>query len=218
MELSNYIYGCDEVVEKKFTFNLTKAQKLLTKFKIHIEKNKSDIHVDNYFYKVNNHTISLNDSNEKILEYIDEKDMLLNEKYQNYNLIMVDYINLKALVHKKNSDVGLSQILSELEFFIQLKKNYETFQSQFNNLNARVKVISTDDIEYIKSKELLKTDPYSESVSHKVSSFEKDKIDKLVKKISKELDVLENKRDRLNATSEITFNLSSVSCDTFGLF
>ena len=125
MDLVNFIYSTDNNNYISFKLNLTKAQKLMTKLKSYIDKNKTNELADElYFYTVNKQTIPIHYKNEEILEILNNKNKDLLEKNSNFNIINLDYVKLKAQVHQKNAQNKLDETLSYIDYLNQLNDSY----------------------------------------------------------------------------------------------
>ncbi len=215
MDLVNFIYSADNTNYKNYKLNLTKAQKLMTKLKSYIDKNKANELVESlYFYQVNKQTVPIHNNNEEILEILNNKNKDLLEKNNNFNIINLDYVKLKAQVHQKNAQNKLDETLSYIEYLNQLKKTYESY---VNSLDTELTTkIQSNDIDYIRSKSDL-GDSYYNNINFRTTCFDKEKLKELIKNINKKLDELENSRDYLNATSEIEVEFNKVTIDYLGL-
>ena len=216
MDLVNFIYSTDNNNYISFKLNLTKAQKLMTKLKSYIDKNKTNELADElYFYTVNKQTIPIHYKNEEILEILNNKNKDLLEKNSNFNIINLDYVKLKAQVHQKNAQNKLDETLSYIDYLNQLKKTYESYLSSLN-VNSELTKIQSNDLDFIRNKSEL-GDNYYNNINFRTTCFDKDKLKELIKNINKKLDELENSRDYLNATSEIEVEFNKVSIDYLGL-
>ena len=216
MDLVNFIYSTDNNNYISFKLNLTKAQKLMTKLKSYIDKNKTNELADElYFYTVNKQTIPIHYKNEEILEILNNKNKDLLEKNSNFNIINLDYVKLKAQVHQKNAQNKLDETLSYIDYLNQLKKTYESYLSSLN-VNSELTKIQSNDLDFIRNKSEL-GDNYYNNINFRTTCFDKDKLKELIKNINKKLDELENSRDYLNATSEIEVEFNDVTVEFLGL-
>jgi hypothetical protein len=219
-----YKYDSESYPRTDVKLKLTKAQKLLTKLKVYVDKNKAvDFSANLYFYNINRGNIDMKKESNEIYEDIKNKNDSLNKKFVDLNILMNDFVLLKNKIHKTNSIIGLDDVLSEIEFLSQLKKNYELYLESFEAVCY--KQIDVADIEYLKEKDAEKEKstssyPYGSSVTavtYNTTIFDKAQINESIKKINKRMDLLETKRDYLNATSEIELSLSQTSLDVLGL-
>ncbi len=217
MDLVNFVYSSENINSKKFKLTLTKAQKLMTKLKSHIDKNKSiELGENLYFYTVNKSSVPIHNENKEILDLIDNKNKQLLERNNNFNILNLDYVKLKAQVHQKNAQCKLDETLSYIEYLNQLKKTYETYLISIDAGGEVIRKINESDIDYIRSKSEL-GDGYYNNVNFRSTCFEREKLKELIKEINKKLDELENSRDFLNATSEIEVEFNEVTVEFLGL-
>lgn len=209
-----YVINSSEVEMKSYKFNLVKAQKLLSKLKSHMDKNKSGVfNDDNYFYNISKNSISLHNANNEIIEKINKKNIELRDNFVNFNRLMVEFYKFKNVVHKKNSEIGLDDILTNIEFLTSLKKLYENYQKHDDNLEE----ITEKHIEIIRKDSETEIQYRSDYKNFDTSCFKIEDIKEKIKKINKELEELETKRDYLNSVNNVEINFSRYTCEILGI-
>jgi len=207
---------------KKVKFSLIKAQKYLDKLRKYFKnpKAKSSFRSGSDGYTPKS-TVALSQVTSVTVEYDDAKSELFKlignaEKELDSRLnIGKDLKELKELVYTTNATVGLSKLLSEMERLGEERNYYETIKSSYETSN------SLYDVTYLSG--LLdrytkigpeSNDPVKNATirvySHK---FLEDKITDYTKKIEE----LENKRDKLNATTDVEFEFHTESLKILGL-
>lgn len=196
---------------ESFTFSLTKAQKLLVKLKKYVDqlKNKEP----EYFYSVGESVIAKYESVDNILAKLSTDRENLRDTFKNNLTVTRDFFKLKTLVQTENALVGINVILSDIEYLQQLQKKYESYKHEFG---GNVRVVNRADIEYILQECQKEERSYSHTTIN-TSVFDKAEIESELKTISRQLDKLESKRDQLNATTNITIELSNTVSEYLGL-
>ena len=82
--------------KKSFTFNLVKGQKLLSKLKSYMDKNKSNIFLaNNYFNTFSKSNINIHSENNDILEKYNKRNNELRDKFVNMNLLITEFYKFK---------------------------------------------------------------------------------------------------------------------------
>ena len=114
-----------EIKTETFTFSLTKAQKLLTKLKKYVDqiRNKEP----QYFYSISSSDIAKYESVDNILEKINKDRGELKCTFETNLTVTHDFFKLKTLVQTQNAISGINVILSDIEYYQQLQKKYETY-------------------------------------------------------------------------------------------
>jgi len=128
-----------------------------------------------------------------------------------YLLMRKDLEKLKNDIFRINGEFGLDYILSEIEILsshklslITLLKNskgksdLKLVENVFKNYKEVIITGTTFDFPYLKT-------------------FSDDEINTEIKKISKKLNILEDERDKLNATKNIKIRVSKQTADLLGL-
>ncbi len=208
-----YILNNKEKETKNFTFNLVKGQKLLSKLKSYMDKNRNVVSTDStYFYTIDRSSISIYNSNEEVLDKLNKKENELRDRFLNMNRLMVEFYKFKNIIHKKNAEIGLDDVLTNIDYLTGLKKTYESF-------------VARDELEKITDKQidLIRTDALNDKeyrstyVSFNTGCFELEEIKEKIKMINKGLEELENKRDYLNSTNNVTIEFSDFTCEILGI-
>jgi hypothetical protein len=209
-----YVVNSNEVELKSYKFNLVKAQKLLSKLKSYMDKNKNTvINESNYFYNISKNTISLHNENKDIIEKINKKNSELREKFVDFNRLMVEFYKFKNVIHKKNSEIGLDDILTDIDYLTGLKKIYENYVNHDDNLEE----ITEKHIEIIRKDSENEIQYRSDYKTFETSCFNLDEIKDKIKKINKELEELETQRDSKNAVVIVEIKFCDFTCDILGI-
>ena len=202
-----------EIKTETFTFSLTKAQKLLTKLKKYVDqiRNKEP----QYFYSISSSDIAKYESVDNILEKINKDRGELKCTFETNLTVTHDFFKLKTLVQTQNAISGINVILSDIEYYQQLQKKYETYLSSYTQ---DVRLVTRGDIEYIlqECQSENKNNSWSNTTVN-TTSFDKTELEIQLKSINHKLDKLETERDKLNATVNITIELSNQVSSYLGL-
>lgn len=210
---------------KKFKFSLIKAQKYLDKLRSHF-KNSNGKKSKNIFRNedsgFNPKTIvslsqitSLTTDQPKAQELLDE--FISNAKNEVVCRMVVakNLKELKELVYSTNASVGLSRVLSFMErlgeersIYENIKKTYENDKSSYEStqlslLMERFSKLSPES-----------NDPVRTS---SIRVYDIKELDRKITQYTRDIEVLENERDRLNALTMIEFSFSTETIKILGL-
>lgn len=209
------------VLTETKTFNLAKAQKYLDKLKNKLNLNtinnrrNTNSYINNTKYFISLSEINnLISSEEELKENYNKKiNNVVLELESKLNLIK-DYKNLKNTIYTENTKCGINNILTKIDLLEEEKNIYESFISSIKDDD--VKFLSDNKIGYLyeKLKSLTENDLID---TIKLRIFNLEKLKEKVKLINKELEDLENKRDRLNANTNITFTFYKETLNLIGL-
>ena len=209
-----YVVNSNDVEFKSYKFNLVKAQKLLGKLKSYMDKNKNTVvNESNYFYNISKNSISLHNENKEIVDKINKKNNELREKFVDFNRLMIEFYKFKNVIHKKNSEIGLDDILTDIDYFTGLKKIYENYVNHDDNLEE----ITEKHIEIIRKDSESENQYRSDYKNFDTSCFNVEEMKEKIKKINKELEELETKRDHLNSLNTIEYKFSKFTCEILGI-
>ena len=212
----------DFINQVKESFSLTKAQKLLTKLKLYIDKNKQlELNAQQYIINMQSN-VSLLETAETNLNVILAKKESLQKKFNNFISIYNDFCKFKTSVHSQNAQSGLDNILTEIEILQNLKKTYELIAQNSNVIIPITHAININHVNHLMSelKRNLSEKDFSGSLNSmniNISVFEESRLLSLITKINKELDVLETQRDHLNAISKVCYNFCDATKNILGL-
>lgn len=210
---------------KKFKFSLIKAQKYLDKLRSHF-KNSNGKKSKNIFRNEDSgfnpkttvslsQITSLTTDQPKAQELLDE--FISNAKNEVVCRMVVakNLKELKELVYSTNASVGLSRVLSFMErlgeersIYENIKKTYENDKSlyestQLSLLMERFSKLSPES-----------NDPVRTST---IRVYDIKELDKKITQYTRDIEVLENERDRLNALTMIEFSFSNETIKILGL-
>jgi hypothetical protein len=208
------------------TFNLSKAQKYLDKLANFVSNNTSR-KVRRTRSNPLNQNISPYVSVDEISQLVQNEEELRTRYEEQVNKVLKnlktklnvlhDYKNFKNMVYDTNSKVGLSNVLTKIDLLEEEKNIYESIQ---NSIQMQT-LSGVDKLPDIYKKLVDSSKSYTsreESVDRiKLSVFNNDDITKKLKQIYQELESMENKRDKLNAITDITFEFHPETLELLGL-
>jgi|LakMenEpi03Aug12_release.lakeMendotaPanAssembly.Ray.scaffolds.fasta_scaffold97044_2 hypothetical protein len=197
--------------------NLVKAQKYLSKLKELVSKTCQPVYGSKVlvynipeFLNLSNLFSSSSDVDDLKNKALDVKTQTEKDIFE-YLLMRKDLEKLKNDIFRINGEFGLDYILSEIEILsshklslITLLKNskgksdLKLVENVFKNYKEVIITGTTFDFPYLKT-------------------FSDDEINTEIKKISKKLNILEDERDKLNATKNIKIRVSKQTADLLGL-
>jgi hypothetical protein len=126
------------------------------------------------------------------------------------NLIR-DYKNFKNMVYNQNANCGLSNVLTQIDLLEEERQIYESIKSNLDSYHP----LGSDKLSDVYSK--LGSYISTEMKEIKFAVFNPTDVSERMKQINRELEALENKRDKLNANTSITFTFSQDTIDLIGL-
>lgn len=213
---------------KTITISLTTANKFLTKLKTHQSseketnevswgsnrKNKSNniapkISINKILMKYDNkddHNIYYDDKN-KITDDINYATKSVVDSYVKDKRIFWDITTIKNTIFFTNGQKGIDTILSKIELLNLMK-------SELSNIRKSLDGSQDFDL-LIKMYKRSKDNNNNENIN--VDTFDKNNVQDTIKKINSMINELENKRDKLNATTEIEVFLSNDSLEILGI-
>lgn len=200
-------------------FSLTKAQKLLTKLKSYIDKNRQkETDASSYFVQINDF-ILVQDKPDTILENINQRAGNLVDRLNNYITIYKDYCNFKTAIHSVNTLVKLDHLLTEIDCLQNTKKIYESLVTHADTIPNLKTIVSIDHIKFLheETSNMTGQTSWKTNVNNFLSTFSMSELETKIKTINKELDSLETCRDHLNAVSKVLYVFSNVTNDILGL-
>lgn len=181
--------------------NLNRAQKYITRMKKHIGNIVQPAGYVNLSDRLNSSTL------ESLQNFIDEKKDELS-KYSETRLTLQKDLNaIKQAVFKANLSSGISDVLVQIEevnfqinLFSQLGKSGDSYSS-----------VTTEGLQKLLDKS------YLSGSSSYISLIKSSDFDEKMKELRKELEKLENQRDKLNANTEIRVAVSAITSEVLGL-
>ncbi|CAH6420998.1 Hypothetical protein KVN_LOCUS97 [uncultured virus] len=208
----------------KVSENLVKAQKHLTKLRDSIKvpqtentgwgRTKSQYQPQSSL--VINKFLSICTTEEDLFLQINENIFQIRSEFFSRLQLKQDLNNLKLTVYRKNTEIGLDKILSKMDYLMEMKNLYQNMLLQlkkdnFYNLDKMSSIFKN----YNRKIENESNNSVSENISVRV--YEIEELHKNIKEICKNIEQLENERDKLNATTFIDIELSSVALETLGI-
>lgn len=209
-------------------FNLSTAQKYLTKLKSHQKSTSFD---DYSGHTSRNRRSSYGPNTESC---IDTSDMAKVHDSCNFQVnveklinkakelrtetrnISYDIINIKNAVHKKNSDNGIDVILSSIDFLNAELSNWKSIEKNSDNVthyeNSHLLKFAFD-----KAKDESNNGKTPLFPSMIVSVYSPDFIANKIKVITNAINKLEEQRDTLNVNTKIQVKISNKSKEVLGL-
>lgn len=205
-----FLYNCSNTNKTTIDLNLVKAQKILSKMKKELAKQAK-------FNNLNCETIDKTTAkniieNMSILKKSKETKL---ENINNYYKLELDMLKLKNLIFRKNGEIELDTILSQIDFLNNMKKFYQNYANGNDMRNKNIDKITESDLTELineKSEGSFSSDKYLYYIV-----YNQEEINELVKKMNKELNILEEKRDRLNNITSVSIELFETTMDMIGL-
>lgn len=214
--------------------NLIRAQKHMTKLKDSIDKFVVQPHGKKMKVKyvpdacLNLNTICLvaPDVGAFQNEVVRKTKDAQNEFYK-YIKIVEDIENIKLAIHTKNTEVGINKILSKITHLSVIKNYYKSMLESIaqnnkpkdNNYRPDISTTygpySVGEVGSLYDK--IKTADGQKIVNYTVKIFEADELDSKLRNINKQIELLENDRDKLNATTNVEYQVSAESYSLLGL-
>jgi hypothetical protein len=155
---------------------------------------------------------TLKPTSDSFVSHIQERIATAREARDKRFVVSYDIIVLKDALFAKNAERGISQILSQIDFINAQLADLKSL------LSSSALAVQTSDIDMITL--LYKMNNMGSITVAKpvtVAVYSQVELKKLIKNLTKTLTELEEKRDKLNATSHITIPLSSFSRAELGL-
>ena len=186
--------------------NLHKINKLLVELKQKInEKNVGA-------------TISINvdtsASSEQVQADIEKSVSNVKEELSSVLALREDYFDLKTKLFEKNLEVGVSKVVSKLNYLKQNKVILENLLRYSDNNSISLNFIKK---EYLEDKKNLTREGGNTSYRLNVSCFDKEYLNSEIKKMKKEISENEDKLSELNIQTKIDVNLSSTTLKVLNL-
>lgn len=224
----NFELECELGLEQchEIEINLSTAQKYLTKLKSH-QKSVSGMS-DSYgsgrrsqASSVNYATLDVSNiakitDMEKFCVDVNVQADKVKEERNSLRNISYDIINIKNLVHKQNSKIGLDEILSSIDFLNAELTNWKTIESaskNFLNISGASQLKTAFDTAKAESNNG-KTPIYPTMY---VSIYDSITIKNKIKLVTERIHFLEESRDKLNVNNLIKVKLSTQSIETLGI-
>lgn len=216
--------------------NLVRAQKLLSKLKKHIDK-EDDVESSDFFKSISRSSIQGHKTLEENMATFTNAMEEIKKRYVSSQVVQNDYNFLKNEIYKKNSIIGIADVLTHVEQLTELKRFYERLYGYFKSsvvevlkeehirrmieFNSKEKEERAAALSLITGRSSYVDSSYSSSsvpsLSMTYSPVEKSALEEKIKDVNRALEELETRRDYLNASNQITLELSVVSCDILGL-
>jgi metal-responsive CopG/Arc/MetJ family transcriptional regulator len=223
-------YDASAYQKKSITMNLVRGQKLLSKLKKHIDKT-DEVEESDFIKSITRSSVANHKTAEEnmatLVGFMEET----KKRYVSEHVITNDYTELKNEIYKKNTVIGVADVLSQVEQLTELKRFYERLLGSFKG--TTVEILKQEHIERMveynqKEKterlaQLSRSNGYMDSslgipsLGMAYSPVEKTVLEEKIKGVNRALEDLETRRDYLNASNQITVELSTVSCDILGL-
>lgn len=142
------------------------------------------------------------------------------QKVNDKRVVSLDISNLKEAIHKKNSECGVSNILTTLDFInaeiahtksilVSVEgKKYNTLQSVFSAYQLDTERKKTMSTAYVNM---------MTGINTRTGIYDVEELKEKVKNLNKRVMDLETERDKLNAIVKIDVQLSKQSMEILGL-
>lgn len=180
--------------------NLNRAQKYITRMKKHIAGIQQPAGYLNLSDRLTSSTV------ESLQVFIDEKKEELSKYRETRLTLQTDLNSIKQAVFKANLSSGISDILVQIE-----EVNYQiNLLLQLGKSGDSYSTVTTEGLQKMLDKSYLSGSCY-------ISLIKSSDFDEKMKELRKELEKLENQRDKLNANTEIRVKVSVVTSEVLGL-
>jgi hypothetical protein len=222
-------YDSSAYPKKSITMNLVRGQKLLAKLKKHADK-MDEVEESDFIKSISRSSVANHKTAEEnmatLVGFMEET----KRSYVSEHVIANDYTELKNEIYKKNTVIGVADVLSQVEQLTKLKRFYERLLRSFKD--TTVEVLKQEHIDRMveynqkeKAERLVRLTSHNyldssisvPSLNMTYSPVEKVVLEEKIKGVNRALEDLETRRDYLNASNQITVELSVVSCDILGL-
>lgn len=205
---------------REFKVNLTAANKYMTKLKSHQSSNVSTVDQWGRKTKVANGPVTRLNITQLMVKYMQSpensqltSDIESSRKYQQDQAetsrsVSLDISMLKNAIFRANGLGEIDSVLTEIDYLTNLKTEY----------NQIIKGCG-EDIDVNQSMQMMKKS-YETSNTYQqveVNIWNRTELMNEIKKINKRINELEMKRDKLNATTEVTVFLSEKSVEVLGI-
>jgi len=195
-----YIYLMPEL-----KFNLNRGQKYLTKLKKYI----SELPLKNAVYTITNERL-VNISVEKMRILLNDMktdyDNYLNDKFS----LQKDLNVLKQSIFTANVNSGLSEILTDIEYCNFQINTLVKISKEIHNIQLN------DDTDISNTIERMRTSYASHSGYFTEPLVLSNDLEEKIKNLRKQVNELENKRDKLNANTEVCIEVSQKCLEILG--
>lgn len=192
---------------------LNKAQKLLEKFKS-TKKNKHTWHQDEDNDVISctiNHNIESFIDDNNIIEDINNSIQYAKNKFNTKWILLEDRAKIKNAIFQKNIECGLHEVLSKIELLKQKKEELKVMSEKYC-INA----IEQKDIQNVLSNIKKIDENKQKTVTIVLEVIPRKEIEKIINDLSKEINMLEEKKDKLNCNT-ITISLNEITIKYLGL-
>lgn len=200
------------------SFNLVKAQKYVDKLAAHIKENASSSSANiwsrkktsNSFNPFENGIVKVSTGN-SIYSADHYRDLVETQSEFIKNSIDV-YKNLKMLrnlIYDVNAAKQISGVLTRLNILADIKNAYTKYKESI--LANKTNTLTNDTLEAAVKRES------SISVDYWLPVYTVTQINKKVEELNREIAALEDQRDKLNATTVITFDFCPMSLQVLGI-
>lgn len=181
--------------------NLNRAQKYITRLKKHIASMQQPSGYINLSDRLNQSTV------ESLQRYINEKSEEIKKYRETRFALQADLNAIKQAVFKGNLNSGISDILVQIEeinfkinLLLQLGKSGDSYNK-----------IDSEGLQRMLEKSYLSGNGGFVSLTNSLEYTED------INGLRKELEKLENQRDRLNANTEIKVKITAATAEVLGL-
>jgi hypothetical protein len=222
-------YDSSAYPKKSITMNLVRGQKLLAKLKKHADK-MDEVEESDFIKSISRSSVANHKTAEENMATLAGFMEETKRSYVSEHVVTNDYTELKNEIYKKNTVIGVADVLSQVEQLTKLKRFYERLLGSFKG--TTVEVLKEEHIHRMmeynqkeKAERLARMTSHNyldssinvPSLNMTYSPVEKAVLEEKIKAVNRALEDLETRRDYLNASNQITVELSVVSCDILGL-
>ena len=202
--------------------NLNKANKLMEKLKNLVKNFKLESSQQGWMKTTDslNNYVTINyayQGAEKMKDQIREATENGRRMFEEYFSLLRDQSNLKNALFKGNIESGVSKILSDLEDEKKYKSVWEKLQKSTNS-NKSTEIQDDSILEYYTTQcKRHETLAISDAFLISRELYDQETLKKYILNCNKEINRLEDERDKLNHTFEIEICLSNTTKHLLGL-
>lgn len=200
------------------TFNLVRAHKYLEKLKSTLKSPKTSRYTLPVAYQpkvlVNFYNLALVSKLISIYGNFQKESEELKSAIEDRINVMKDLKNLKELVYSTNASSGLSKILTTMDILNEERNTYNLVRESINNGNMIYDSDKLNDLFNNFNTEKAEGDKFNQ-ISIRI--YEPKEVKSKIMELTNQIEKLENERDKLNATTTITFPFSQSSLRILGL-
>lgn len=204
------------------TFNLVKAQKYVDRLTNSLKNNdkssvrwmKAPVYEPTITTNLSSFSLLQGSSTNNINENFDNVRNKTRNGFQSRLNVIKDQKKLKTAIYNMNSQVGLSDILTDIDYLNEVKTLYTSIKTK---LEQATNTIPFTNLPQIYEKYINDDNSQQNYQNINIALYTVDEVSQKIIELNRQIASLEDQRDKLNATNSITFNFSNDSLSILGL-